>query len=170
MRPSLCPAPTAKPGNYHLARLNFRLRTSIRKRRNMLPSNETKKNLPANTQSGKGVYESINVARKIRFVKIPWQWSLSEWKRSCDTCSTISVTWRYNLSWAMGNRKFPMKQHRIIQCWKSFPSVALWMNSLLHPKKDFLICPLQLFPFIMLPPSPSITGIPGLTWPLPMLP
>lgn len=58
----------------NLAHLNFRLQNSVRKRRDMLltpNNNNNNKSLLANTQRGKVVYESIRVARKIQFVKIP---------------------------------------------------------------------------------------------------
>lgn len=60
---TLCLATDAKSGT-------FKFHTS--KLCQMLPTpNITKKNLLANTQRGKVLYESIRLARKIQFVKIP---------------------------------------------------------------------------------------------------
>lgn len=113
-----------------LAHLNFTLRNSVRCSPLLTP---TKKNLHANTQKGKVVYESIRVARKIQFAKIPCH---NKVYQSGD-CVTLAppLLIPENATLVRGIRKLPIKQHIIIWCWEDFPSVGLQMNAFLHPKK-----------------------------------
>lgn len=122
---TLCLATAAKP-------CTFKFHTS--KLCQMLPTpNTNKKNLLANTQKGKVVYESIRVARKIQFAKIPCH---NKVYQSGD-CVTLAppLLIPENATLVRGIRKLPIKQHIIIWCWEDFPSVGLQMNAFLHPKK-----------------------------------
>lgn len=117
---TLCLAAAAKPGTFkfHTSKLCQMLPT---------PNNTHKKNLLANTQSGEVVCESIRIARKIQFVKIPCH---SKVYQSGDCVWHLLHLTSKNATLARGIRKFPIKQHVIICCWEDFPSVSLWMTKI----------------------------------------